>query len=168
MSIWFCKPMLVLEYSEKKDSRQLEVQTTPLDNSNFWRPYFSSMVVRHTDATPLWFYTHSTRTSCMSWLSSILASIQLSLDRLCTNNSYINCTTSQWPLCQSCFTPALTSRKSIRNLRNLKNNGLCQPKNTILKEENQKWTIKSTLISIKSRRIKIFRNQTIKNSSFIP
>jgi len=80
----------------------------PSDNSNSWRPYFSSTAARLTVETPYWSTTASTRTFSTSAYNSFSGSIRSSQDSHSTKKSFTRCTTSPWPLCQSCGSLFLT------------------------------------------------------------
>jgi len=102
MSLWFWRLMSVLVLWVKKANRLPEVLTTQLVNLNIWSLFFSSMDVRPTEEIHIWFFTLSTKISCMWSLSSTWDSPLHSVDRHSMINLSISSITSLWLPCQSC------------------------------------------------------------------
>lgn len=111
MLLWYYKHMLASVFSERRASKLPEVPTMQLDNSRTWRLCCFSTVEKLTGGTPIRFFTHTTRISCMSSRNSTLAFTRASLGRCSTMASCINHTICVWLLSRSCGSPALTLRR---------------------------------------------------------
>jgi len=109
MSVWFFRLTLVLVFLVKKVSRLLGVLTLQSVNSNTSSLCSSSMAVKLTDVTLCWFFTTSTRTSCMWYHNSTLVSTLPLQDSHCMSSWSIRCIILQWLHCPFSGIAFLTS-----------------------------------------------------------
>ena len=126
MLLWFWKLTSVLEFLEKKDSKQREVQIMQLDNSSIWNLYFSSTVAKPIDVTLSWYFTISIKISCTCWLNSISVLHLHSLAKLSTNNLCTKHTILPWLQPQLHGMPYLTMINTEKLNKDLVNQILIQ------------------------------------------
>ena len=115
MSIWSLKPMLELEFLEKKASKQQGALILLSGNSSSSSLWCSCMAEKHTEEILYWSFTTSIKMCSTLQHSTSLGSILVSLVKFYMNRSSTSYTTWLSHRCQSCTTACSTSNTKSRN-----------------------------------------------------